>query len=450
MPLQLFSGPIDYASQLEGAPDIGQMLLKGYQEAEQRKVLQAQLARQMQQQAALDEAREAAIRAPSVDAFNKLLVLDPKNAEATKAAWAAKDADAQKTELAELSAVRGYLRAGKPELARQALQRRIDADKKAGQDTADDEEFVSIIDEDPEGAAGYVDYMIAASIGPEKWSEAFGQIGTQRNAAAKLPSEIAENTATAAASNAMAGKTIAETVQVAPNAIAGRNLINAQIEHYESAIQERADRVALDYDKLKTDVQMKLEEAAAKGTEVSPHFQKVLGDSVIAAESNRSLANRARGLAERVGALGNGGTAAQVQELIKGAYGSPTLLRKEFAELVNARVIEGLPPGPASDRDIAIMKEGFPKPNANAATMKAFLETVARLQEVKANRDQAKADWISDNGSLGTAKRDLTVNGVRVPKGSTFGDFSKSQSASERRENVTADRSYMRFGNGSR
>jgi hypothetical protein len=448
MPLQLFSGPIDYSQALAG-PDIGASLLKGYQDAEKQKLLTAELTRQMERRKQLETAQKAAIEKPSLETFNALFVLDPENHEAIKSAWNAKDEDTRRGELAEKASIRGFLRAGQPERAKAVLQRRIEADKKAGIDTSDDEEIVGLIDEDPVAAGGVVDYAIASVIGPDKWSEAFGKFGEDARAAAKLPGEIAKAEADVAKTGAEIGKIEAETVEIAPTASAGRSLINAQVANFQSAIEERAARLDLDKDRLTSEVQLRLEEAAAKGTEVTPHFQKVLGDSVIAAESNRALGNRAKDLADRVAALGTGGTASQVTELVKGAFGNPTLLRKEYQALISSQAVKNLPPGPASDKDIQLAMKGFPAPNASAETMSSFLRGLAKMQDIAANREQAKADWISDNGSLGTAKRDLTVNGVRIPKGSTFGDFSKTQAAAERRE-AQPERSYMRFGNGQR
>lgn len=433
---------------LIGGGDVGADVAAHGQAIKAQQIADAQMARQLAAQKQLDTARAEAIANPSAANFGKLFLLAPQEHEAIKSAWQTKDADSQKTDLADLSSVRGYLRAGKPDLARNVIQRRIDADKKVGQDTTDDEEFLGLIDEDPEGAAGHTDYMIAASIGPEKWDAAFGKIDDGRRADTKLPGEVTKTVSEATLNQANAAKTLTETGEIAPNAQAERELKSAQVANYQSAIDERAARLALDRDTLETNTGLKLEEMAQArdNRPLSGVAEQTLTTSVVAAESSRQLASRMTDLAEKVeGANLSGGWVSWLAQNGGNAYGKPNLLRKEYTTLINAQAVKNLPPGPASDKDIKLALSGYPPATADAPTMSSWLRGVAKLQNIAANREQARADWISDNGTLGRAKRDLTVNGVKVPAGSTFADFSASAAAVERREAVT-DRGYMRFG----
>lgn len=437
-------GPIDYWSQLS-AVDPAAQVQAALKEAVGRRIAEATNARAVQQQQQLDAARQRAISDPSAKNFSSLFILDPGSHEAIKKAHDTLDTEGQKQTLGELSSIRGYLRAGRPEMATKLIQRRIEADKKAGHDTADDEQMLEMITEDPDGAGTLVDMQLAGIMGPDKWEATFKAIGEDKRAETKLPAEVGKLTAEAAQATAAAGKTVEEAKQVAPNARSAREVDQARIADIQSAIQTRAETLALQRDTLETNVNLELEKLAAKGIELSPNSEKVMTDSVIAAEGSRQLANRANSLAERVTALGAGGTASQVTEAIKGVFGSPTLLRKEYATLINSQAVKNLPPGPASDRDIQLALKGFPSTYSSPETLASFLRGMAKLQTLGANREQGRADWISENGNLGRAKRDLTVNGVKVPAGSTFADFSSSAAAIERREAV-GERSYMRFG----
>lgn len=443
--------PIDYWSQLT-APDPGAVLQKSFAAAQAGQLQRAQQERALQQQAQLDEARAKAIADPTAANFNRLFLLDPANREAIKAGHDAMDADQQKTTLEELSAIRGLVKAGRGDQAAARLQRRIDADKAAGQDVADDEEMLSLIADDPEAAAGALDYMLAGIMGPEKWEATFKAVGDDRRADETQPSLIAKNVADVASTNATAAKTNAEAAQVAPLAAAEIDLKAAQRDNFLSAVEDRAARLELDRDTLETNTSLELEKLLGKGQPLSASSETAMTNAVISAEGARQLATRANGLADRIetAPIGFGGVFATLKEAGAGAFGKQdavSALRKEYQTLIVSQAVANLPPGPASDKDIKLAMSGFPKSNANAATMASFLRGMGKLQTIRANRDQARADWISENGNLGRARRDITVNGVRVPAGSTFGDFSNSQASSERREAVP-ERSYMRFGSG--
>lgn len=455
MPLQIFNQPIDYSSMLTGA-DPGAALAQGYQEAELQKLAQAQLQRQLQQRQQLDTARQNAIKNPSGAAFRELFVLDPASREAIKSAHDSLDADTQKQEIGDLTAMYGYAKAGRKEDVRRIAQRRLDADKKAGLDTSDDEQFLGMLDDDDDGqdVLGLISMQLSGRLGPDKFTEAFETFGSEDRAAQELPSKIGLTTAQAAQANATANKAAEEAQQIAPNAEAERKLAEAKVRDLGSQIQWRADSLALDRDKLETTTQVELEKLAQArdlaGANISPGSEAEMTKAVIGAEASRQQANRMSALADNIANANlSGGWVSWLAQNGGQAYGKPNLLRKEYTALVNSQAVKNLPPGPASDRDIKLALQGFPSATANAETMASFLRGMAKLQELGANREQARADWISSNGNLGTAKRDLTVNGVKVPKGSTFGDFSKSRSAVERREAVP-ERSYMRFGNGGR
>lgn len=446
--MELALQPIDYSI---AGTDLGQSLLKGYQGAEADKLARAQLARQLQQQQQLDTARATALKDPTARNLSALFILDPGSHEAIKAAHGALSEDQQKVEINDLSAMLGYARAGRKNDVKRLIQRRIDADTKAGKPTAEDEQFLEMIDDEDDGedVVGLISMQLAGRLGPERFSEAFERFGNAERADTKLPAEVGLLVGQTAQANAGALKAIEEAEQIAPNAQSGREVDQAKIRDYNSAIQWRADSLNLERDRLETNTNLELEKLAQArelaGVQLSPTSEKAMTDSVLAAESSRQLANRANGLADRMAALGTGGTASQITEVIKGSFGNPTLLRKEYTALINSQAVKNLPPGPASDRDIQLALKGFPVATAGAETMASFLRGMAKMQDIAANREQARADWISENGNLGTAKRDLTVNGVRVPKGATFGDFSKSQSSIERRE-ALPERPYLRHG----
>jgi len=65
---------------------------------------------------------------------------------------------------------------------------------------------------------------------------------------------------------------------------------------------------------------------------------------------------------------------------ITGNVDDTELLKQEYRGLKNSKVIADLPPGVASDKDIAIAREGWPGPNVSPAYLAAFMRGVQKLQ----------------------------------------------------------------------
>lgn len=155
-------------------------------------------------QAQWSEAVQAAMQNPTAEAFAQLHLINPEASTAIKEAWGSLDKERQTADLQEMSAIRGLLAAGRPEMARERLQARIDADKAAGQDTADDEQVLALIDQDPKAARFMVDYALSSAVGPEKFGQLLGELGEEARAQELQASAVkkAEADATKAAVDA--------------------------------------------------------------------------------------------------------------------------------------------------------------------------------------------------------------------------------------------------------
>jgi hypothetical protein len=201
-------GPIDYWSALPHV-DFGEIINNAILEpgarqnalaaqklqAQQMEAQKAQMVRQALAQTAVETARQAYLANPTTENLSRLNILDPGSFKAVKEAHDMLDADAQKQDLRDLSHLRGLLIAGQTDAAAEALQRRIDADKKAGQDTSDDEEMLATIKADPTKARGMVDAHLYGALGPEKYTAAFKAVGEEDRANAELPGKIADQAA---------------------------------------------------------------------------------------------------------------------------------------------------------------------------------------------------------------------------------------------------------------
>lgn len=456
-------GPIDYWSRLPNI-DFGQIVNRAMLEPGARQIAQNdQALTQAKQQAeatAMAKASEAskqyqaalnaALLDPSVENYRRLILLNPGQHEAFKEMAGGLEEEQRNGDVRDLSAIRGHLYADNPAGAKAILERRIAADKRAGHDSADDEEILRLIEANPKAAAGMVDYALVGHMGVDKWGDAFGKVGEARRADAELPGKLANTRADTALKGAQADKARVEA-ELAPEATRAEIDAKRTATAYQRAqIDLAAQRLDLDRDTLESNISLKIEEMSQKGVEISAGSEKAMTDAVVGAETARALSGRAKGLAEKLAtSKAGGGIFATTTSILTGLTGDQsevTRLRTTYKELMTQQAIQNLPPGPASDKDIKLVLGGFPPPNASKETLVSFLNGMAKLQELVANTRQAQADWISGNGNIGRAKRDLIVNGVTVPAGTTFGEFSKSQAAYERREATPSTRSYMRFG----
>lgn len=141
-----------------------------------------------------------------------------------------------------------------------------------------------------------------------------------------------------------------------------------------------------------------------EGRELAPGVQTRLAktiDSAVAAENSigkyNNLANDIEKSDLRGGLLG-GSWGEKVKE-ITGSQDSVTELRKEFAQARASQASANLPPGSASDADVALALGPIPSDNANKQQLASYLRGQAKLAQINADFHNFKADYISNTGS---------------------------------------------------
>lgn len=169
----------------------------------------------------------------------------------------------------------------------------------------------------------------------------------------------------------------------------------------------------------------------AQNPELSAGLQKIVDDSVTASVSAAGTANQARALAEKAKQLNwTGGSRTQFGEYLKSLAGwedEQSRVITQIEGVLSKEVLSNLPPGPATDKDVALARKAVMKATANPQELAQALEAAARIQDKAAAVQQAKADFISENGGLGKAKRDIVLSdGLTIPAGTTYSDVLKS------------------------
>ena len=95
-----------------------------------------------------------------------------------------------------------------------------------------------------------------------------------------------------------------------------------------------------------------------------------------------------------------------------------TLLQTQYQQLLAPEAKKMLPPGSASDADMREARKGLLDRNATPEQFRKSVDFFANLAESRAKYAEARLGWISENeGSIGTAVKDISVFGVPVKKG---------------------------------
>jgi hypothetical protein len=172
-----------------------------------------------------------------------------------------------------------------------------------------------------------------------------------------------------------------------------------------------------------------LKNSLPKGPPISASAEKLVNDSVISAVKANALTGQYATLAgdfEKI--INTAGVGAKLGELISRTLGTekePTALRQEFLRMRNTAVLDMLPPGVASDKDIEVAMASFPTETSSPDNIARFLRGMSKLKAYEAAVESAKAEWIQQNGTLGTANSTMQVGNREVKPNARFSEFIK-------------------------
>ena len=211
---------------------------------------------------------------------------------------------------------------------------------------------------------------------------------------------------------------------------AGLNEKNWSVKNLQSQIGDRSARLNLDQQTTAATVAEKLSSIQKNLNDIPADTRKLINESATLAATSKQSADQFNDLAKRLDASGGGyGVFSSASDFLKkgaGFQGGMTQLRQEYTRLRNTAAIKSLPPGPATDKDIAMALKGFPSDNASATDLSAFLRGMAKLQDIDASINNAKTDWLAqNNGALTRAKGTFVAGDYATKPGETFNDFSQ-------------------------
>ena len=351
---------------------------------------------------------------PTVRDFSMISMLMPKDrAEAIQKSSEAMDADTKKNQLLFGGQVMSALTAGKPDIAMKMLDEKATSESNAGRDGNLWKTYSQLIGVDPDKGLKTFGVMIASVPGGDKVLEAALK-------AQKGPSEVSKSE-----SDAAKAKIEAEFAPQVAQAGLGKTL--AETKNTLNQITDRANRLGLDKDKLASEMQLKIEEMNRKGTDLDPDAKKIINtamaDSAVAMRYSGKLNDLASRVLQAGGGAGGKTTLGKYFADITGSQDEWNQIRNEYVRIKNQQAIKNLPPGPASTPDMILAQKGLPPETANAEYIASFLRGMAQLSSIDSSIKAAEADWVNSSGSLGRPKRDIKVQGMIVPAGTSFNEF---------------------------
>lgn len=213
------------------------------------------------------------------------------------------------------------------------------------------------------------------------------------------------------------------------NAIRGQNL------SYQSAMTGHnlaAQRLALDQQEFGLKVQQAqekaqqlIEEAPKLSVNMEKSIEKSVNDSAASTNSADSMAALAQQFREEKPTTGLFGNASNMFAKVTGTDTALRDLRIRQNALVNNQVLKFLPPGPATDRDVEIVRQGAPTDMDNPEVVARWLDAMSNLERRSAQFNDFKAEWMSANGNPGQSRNGGQVLGMDVQKGESLGSAAK-------------------------
>lgn len=193
-----------------------------------------------------------------------------------------------------------------------------------------------------------------------------------------------------------------------------------------------AQRLAFDHGKFGIEMQQAAEKAdqlKGQAPKLSVNMEKALDSAVGDAAASRSSAASMEELASRweteKPTAGIFGSAQSTWSKMTGSDTGLRDLRIRTSQFLNSQALKYLPPGPATDRDVELAREGVPTNMDDPTLISNWLKAQARNEKRAAAYNDFRAEWISAQGNPGQAKSGANISGLDVKKGESFASAAK-------------------------
>ncbi|EPE0384155.1 phage DNA ejection protein [Escherichia coli] len=363
-------------------------------------------AKQQEADAAFQKEYAAAIQSGDRQQVRDLMTKYPGQLEKIQSGmkWADED---QRSSIGTLAAG-ARLASSSPEAMQSWLQNNAKELTRVG---VDPNSVAQMYQQNPSGFGEFVDHLGMAALGPIDYFNVQDKMAGREIDRGKLAETIRSNQA-------------GEALQAR-----GQNL------SYQSAMTGHniaAQRLALDQQEFGFKMQQAQEKAQqliSEAPKLSVNMEKGIETAVNNATASSNSANSMSALAQQFRAeKPTTGLFGNAQNMFAKLTGSDTTLRDlriRQNALVNSQVLKFLPPGPATDKDVEIVRQGAPTDMDNPETVARWLDAMANLERRNAQFNEFKAEWMSANGNPGQSRNGGQILGLDVKKGESLGSAVK-------------------------
>ncbi|EGI2397657.1 phage DNA ejection protein [Escherichia coli] len=265
--------------------------------------------------------------------------------------------------------------------------------------------------QNPSGFGEFVDHLGMAALGPIDYFNVQDKMAGREIDRGRLAETIRSNQA-GEALQARGQNLSYQSAMTGHNIAAQRLALDQQEFGFKmQQAQEKAQQLISEAPKLSVNMEKSIETAVNNATASSN-----------SANSMSALAQQFRAEKPTTGLFGN------AQNMFAKLTGSDTTLRDlriRQNALVNSQVLKFLPPGPATDKDVEIVRQGAPTDMDNPETVARWLDAMANLERRNAQFNEFKAEWMSANGNPGQSRNGGQILGLDVKKGESLGSAVK-------------------------
>ncbi|HHI2901806.1 TPA: phage DNA ejection protein [Escherichia coli] len=265
--------------------------------------------------------------------------------------------------------------------------------------------------QNPSGFGEFVDHLGMAALGPIDYFNVQDKMAGREIDRGRLAETIRSNQA-GEALQARGQNLSYQSAMTGHNIAAQRLALDQQEFGFKmQQAQEKAQQLINEAPKLSVNMEKGIETAVNNATASSN-----------SANSMSALAQQFRAEKPTTGLFGN------AQNMFAKLTGSDTTLRDlriRQNALVNSQVLKFLPPGPATDKDVEIVRQGAPTDMDNPETVARWLDAMANLERRNAQFNEFKAEWMSANGNPGQSRNGGQILGLDVKKGESLGSAVK-------------------------
>ncbi|EPE9214700.1 phage DNA ejection protein [Escherichia sp. WS3227_1] len=362
--------------------------------------------KQAQRQKEFQQAYANAYASGDRGALRQLATQYPEQIESVRKGMGFIDED-QRNSIGTLAAG-ARLASSSPEAMQSWLQNNAKELARVG---VDPNNVAQMYQQNPSGFGEFVDHLGMAALGPIDYFNVQDKMAGREIDRGRLAETIRSNQA-------------GEALQAR-----GQNL------SYQSAMTGHniaAQRLALDQQEFGFKMQQAQEKAQqliSEAPKLSVNMEKGIETAVNNATASSNSANSMSALAQQFRAeKPTTGLFGNAQNMFAKLTGSDTTLRDlriRQNALVNSQVLKFLPPGPATDKDVEIVRQGAPTDMDNPETVARWLDAMANLERRNAQFNEFKAEWMSANGNPGQSRNGGQILGLDVKKGESLGSAVK-------------------------